>query len=527
MYLLVASCALAVRFGFWSQIRGTPLDEWHKWDQSDMATYVEQARRLADGDWLARDPYHPYHAWQRESASEEDWLRWQGPLSFHQAPLYSYALAGLSKIRADYMPLLKTLQLLIGAGTCVLIAALAGRMGGTAAALIAGSIAAFYAPQYYLEIQALREGPAVFGFLLIVLGAIRYADLPRGSSQRRLLGSAALLGAGIGLYSLFHETATVLGVVAAGIVVWHGAPRFGARTAIALAALAAGFFVGSAPLFVRNAAIGAPIFTGSSRFAVNLATVNMSTAIDGGATLKPPGPQLKQIMDASGGATWAVAREVWRGYEGERTRLFANWAHRLRMMWATVELPDNTSIAFYRRHSSVLRASLSFRWILPGALALGTVWLAERLRGRRGKSPAFRLGPWLGAQAHAHAVLLAFVSLLALGLSVNPPQARYRLFLVPAFTIYTSLAVVAAARFAASRRWAPAAGLVAATAAFAAFHAWVSEPRRNAEDRYSDYKVAASLYRKRGNEEAAAEYTLRRVIGPASDRARELRPDAD
>ena len=185
------------------------------------------------------------------------------------------------------------------------------------------------------------------------------------------------------------------------------------------------------------------------------------------------------------------------------------------------------SIAFYRRHSSVLRASLSFRWILPGALALGTVWLAERLRGRRGKSPAFRLGPWLGAQAHAHAVLLAFVSLLALGLSVNPPQARYRLFLVPAFTIYTSLAVVAAARFAASRRWAPAAGLVAATAAFAAFHAWVSEPRRNAEDRYSDYKVAASLYRKRGNEEAAAEYTLRRVIGPASDRARELRPDAD
>ena len=109
VYLLVALCALAVRFGFWTQIRGTPLDEWHTWDQSDMATYVEQARRLAAGDWLARDPYHPYHAWQRGAASEAEWLRWYGPQSFHQAPLYSYGLAALSKLRTDYLPLAKGL----------------------------------------------------------------------------------------------------------------------------------------------------------------------------------------------------------------------------------------------------------------------------------------------------------------------------------------------------------------------------------------------------------------------------------
>jgi len=35
---------------------------------------------------------------------------------------------------------------------------------------------------------------------------------------------------------------------------------------------------------------------------------------------------------------------------------------------------------------------------------------------------------------------------LAAAMTVVPPQARYRLFLVPAFIVYTSLFVVAVAR---------------------------------------------------------------------------------
>jgi hypothetical protein len=257
VYLLVALCALAVRFGFWSQIRGTPLDEWHQWDQSDMATYVEQARRLADGDWLARGPYHPYHAWQREAASEEDWLRWYGAQSFHQAPLYSYGLAALSKVSGDPIALAKALQLLLGAGTCVLIAQLAGLLGGTAAALVAGLVAANYGPLYYLEAQLLREGPAVFGYLAIVLAAIRHASLPGVTKSRRLALSAGVLGLAIGVYALFYETASVLIVAAAAVVCVHGLRRT-RRPALALAALFAGCALGYAPLVARNVAIGAP-----------------------------------------------------------------------------------------------------------------------------------------------------------------------------------------------------------------------------------------------------------------------------
>ena len=526
VYLLIAFCALAVRFGYWAQIHGTPLDEWHVWDQSDMATFIEQARRLAAGDWLARDPYHPYHRWQEEAASEEKWLHWYGPFSFHQAPLYSYGLAVLSKLRTDYLPLAKGLQLALGAGTCVLLAHLAARVGGVAVALVAGLVMTLYGPLFYLESQLLREGPAVFWFLLIVWATIRHAELPSGTPGQRLATSAALLGLLLGAYALFYENATVLALAAASTVLVHGA-RSSPRLAVAaLAALAAGYGIGFAPMVARNAVVGAPLWTASSRLGINLAYSNMSSAADGGATFSFPGPQLAEIMDASDGTPWKIGREVWRGYEGQRGRFFANWAHRFRAIWAATELPDNTSFGFYRRHSSILDASLSFRWIFPGAVAVWLAWSAGWLMSRRGRKPRersdrFSIVSWFGEHAGAHATLISFTLLLVLAMSVVPPQARYRLFLVPAFILYTSFALVAAARWIGSHRVVPAVGLGATALAAAGFHVWLSEPRIDAEDRYVDYTVVASIYRKRGNEDAAAEYSRRRVIGPSTLRSRE------
>ena len=526
----MALCALAVRFGYWSQIHGTPLDEWQKWDQSDMATYVEQANRLAAGDWLARDPYHPYHRWQEQAASEADWLRWYGPLSFHQAPLYSYGLAALSQLRSDYLPLAKVLQLVLGAGTCVLLAHLAGRLGGTAVAGVAGLIAALYGPLYYLEAQPLREGPAVFWFLVVMWAAICHVDLPPESPLRRRVSSATRLGLLVGAYALFYENATVLALAAAGAVFVSTARVAPRRAVVALAALAAGYGIGFAPMVARNAAVGAPLGSASSRLGINLAYGNMSSANDGGATFSFPGPQLKQIMDASDGVPWKIAREVWRGYEGQRAQWFENWAHRFRAVWASSELPDNTSFGFYQRHSSILRASLSFPWIFPGAAAVCLAWLAEWWLSRRRRDAierANRLGlvSWFGEHAGAHATLITFTLILAVAMSVVPPQARYRLFLVPAFIVYTSFALVAVARLLASRRIAAAAGLCGAAACAAALQAWVSQPWLRAEDRYVDYTVVASIYEKRGNEQAAAEYRRRRVLGPSSDRATQTAPD--
>jgi len=49
-----------------------------------MATYIEQAKRIASGDWLARNPCHPDHIWQRKSGTETDW---PGVLAAQRNPL--------------------------------------------------------------------------------------------------------------------------------------------------------------------------------------------------------------------------------------------------------------------------------------------------------------------------------------------------------------------------------------------------------------------------------------------------------
>jgi hypothetical protein len=237
----------------------------------------------------------------------------------------------------------------------------------------------------------------------------------------------------------------------------------------------------------------------------------MSSAVGGGAEFYEPGPQLVQIMDASGGSAWGIAREVWRGYEGQRSRLFVNWAGRLRAAWASAELPDNTSYGFYRRHSSILRASLSFAWIFPTASAILAIVAAELLARRRSS----QLVTWFAERSSDHATLAVFTLLLMIALTVVHPQARYRLFVVPAAIVYSSFALVAAGRWIASRRWPQLAGLAGATVLFAALQAWISEPHANVEDRYVDYTVAGSIYRKRGNDAAADEYFRRRVIDPA------------
>ena len=204
---VVALVALAVRFAAWEEIRGTPLDAWHEWGETDMATYLEQARRLAGGGWLAPEPYHPYHAWQ-SVAPPERWVGWYGPGVFHQAPLYSYALALALRGGGDPLARAKALQLALGAASALLAFAIALRLAGPIAATTAGLLIALHGPLVALEAQLLREGPAIFGLLAVLALLVRHLGPPlRGP------GSAALLGAALGAFAMLHELARVAAIL--------------------------------------------------------------------------------------------------------------------------------------------------------------------------------------------------------------------------------------------------------------------------------------------------------------------------
>ena len=81
----MVAVAIVWRLAFWAAVRGTPLATWHEWAESDMATFVAQAERIADGDWLLRRPYYPYHAWMQR-VPEQEMALWRPRGALYQPP---------------------------------------------------------------------------------------------------------------------------------------------------------------------------------------------------------------------------------------------------------------------------------------------------------------------------------------------------------------------------------------------------------------------------------------------------------
>lgn len=491
--------ALAVRLAYWSQIRYTPLDVWHLWDQTDMATYLAQAQRFAAGDWLGRDPYHPYHSWQRSAGTEEDWLRWYPPGTFHQAPLYSYVLACVSKLADDVVGTVKLLQILLGSLTCVLVAAIARRTAGDLAGLIAGLAAAFYAPLFYLEPQILREGPALFGFVLLLWLLIERTREDAGG-RSFWWRSPVAIGAWVGISAMFYEVGAVL-AAGALIVVAGGAARRSRRDALAAAGgVVLGMALGFSPLAARNLLVGAPPLATSSRLGVNLAYANMAGVAGEGLVFAEPGPELKRILDAARGSNTAILREVWSGYEGRRGELPRRVARRFAAVWSDVEIPDNTAFAFYRREVPLLREAPTFSWIFAPAVAAWALAGLDALRRRRPASGAsgerLPLGPadrGPGGAGQPHLILGVFLLFVSLALTAVLPQARYRLFVVPPLLVYAASLAATLWRWIRERRVLPFAIASLAVAVIVSIQISASAPLRRLVDRPIDYIVAGRI----------------------------------
>ena len=127
--------------------------------ESDMYVFDQWARRIADGDVLGRQVYHPLNAWQLDSAPSEKWKVWYGESPvFYKAPFYAYLVAALYRLGGDAMVLLALLQILAAAASTVLLGRITGEIFGATAGLWAALIYAVYAPDIHFDVVMLR-GP--------------------------------------------------------------------------------------------------------------------------------------------------------------------------------------------------------------------------------------------------------------------------------------------------------------------------------------------------------------------------------
>jgi len=482
-----------------------------------MATYIEQGKRIAAGDWLARDPYHPYHLWQSASGTEADWLRWYHPHAFHQAPFYSYAYAVISKLSSHPEAVLKALQLVAGAVTALIFGLVARALSGDVAGVMTGLICALYGPLYYLECQILREGSALLAIAILLLLVVRHVQRAETRWEQQ-----AAIGLFLGLFAMFHEFALLLAVVTVVVLAFHAARRSAAAACAAVVATMLGYLVGFSPLLARNIIVGAAPLSVSSRPHLTIALANMPESPMRGIVFGAPGQQFREILDASGGTTLGVLREVWRAYDGRRAEFFRNWWSRFNAIASGGELPDNTSFEFHRAHIAILAISLTFRTVFPLGAAGIAATLVGLLLSLVAKGPAAADATQRTKRA-VHLAVLAYLPPVVLALSFVNVQARYRMILVPFLMIYSGVLFADLFRLVGNRHVFAASLLCATAIVFAVYQRGESALLEPHCHRAADPTIVAQMYSQAGNKAAAVAYLEEAVRIDADDPSARVR----
>lgn len=432
---LIFALAALVRLAALLELRGEP---WNEILLGDAAHFDAWGRRLAAGGSDA------------------------GTV-FFQAPLYPYLLAAVYRLFGHAPDLVRVLQCLGGALAAALVADAARRLAGARGGLVAGLLAALYAPAIWYDLQIEKTSLALTltAVLLRVLVAARGGTPPPAPSRRRL-AAAALAGVALGLLALLRENALVLALPLGWALARATGPGRRARAAV-LGAAAAGLVACLLPVALHNAAAGGVPLPTTANAGVNFWIGNGAGA-NGQYREIVPGrghPDYEQqdarrlAEEASGRALGpaGVSRHWFaralREMAEQPGAAAANLGRKLRLLAGRAEIMDSVALASFQDASWVLRAlgPVGFGLLLPLAAA-GAV-----LAARRGGA-----GPLLlGAGLLAASILAFFVA------------GRFRLGLAPLFFPLAALAVV-------NWREAPRRPLAAAALALAALLAWWPQP---------------------------------------------------
>lgn len=444
--------ALALRLIYLAEISGTAIWDWYAWEESDMDTFLKVARQILSGDWLVREPYHPYHEWQQKIAPAEEWSRWYGPHVFHQVPGYYYLLALMLKLFAGSIGFVMIVQMILGACHAALLGAVGKKVIGGAGGVLVGFMAASYGPFIGAEAMVLRDGIAMllatFGFYSIFLAL----DLTNHGTPRAAGGAWLAAGLVLGLGAFTKETGFVL---IAAIWLWV----VGRGLFLPALLLLAGSVIGLSPIIVRNLIVGAGPLAFSPQGSINFVLANAADAAAGGVVFVPFS-SFRAIMEQSQGRPVETVLATLQTYQWDLTLFFANVWAKFSAIWSNIEQPDNFSFVYLTLHSDLLRILPRFVciWLLAalGIAVLALRWCVARIRGLR-NHPATLRASSTGSLVYSPSLIgltLFVVFFHVSAQSFAPVMTRYRLVVVPYLMLLAGWLLVEVVRYLSARRWA-------------------------------------------------------------------------
>ena len=441
---------------------------------------------LHDADWfgLYIGDGEVYREWALGIAGG-DWL---GDRVFYQAPLYPYFLGVIYALGGDSPLVVRLVQIIIGAGACVLLALCAARLGDRRAGWAARVLPACYPQAIYFDALFQKSMLDFFCFALVL-----YAIARALHEERAWWWGAA--GGALALFMLTRENAAALAAV---VLVWLGWRAWrvgGARRWGAAGAVAGGLTAVLLPVALRNYAVGGEFHLTSSQLGPNLYIGNNPDASGSYMSLRPSrGHADYERIDATElaaaglGIAAPTPRQVSRYWVGKTfDYVRAQPAHWLALMGRkahllvhAVERADTESIYAVRQYGRLLWAmSHVFTFGVLLALAGGAVWVLGTGRG------------W--------AVVYALAAVYGLSVIAFFVFDRYRHPLAAPLLLMAGCGLAGAARWWRTASAGRRGGAVAVMAVLLAVTHWpsgtaVAEQRATAELAYAN-----ELYRQRGD----------------------------
>ena len=438
-------------------------------EQTDMHTFWEWAKTIAAGDWLGQNPYRPFFDWMQQTASRETWDRWQGGKEvFHQAPLYPYFVASLLEMRQS-LGFILFVQAVIGSLQPLVMFLLARRLFDERAGLLAAAVTAFYGPFVFYEAVLLRDWLIPLLEPLIVLMAL---PARAGPTAGRWLGMGCIMG----IAALTKETTILLSIaVTLWLVLQLGRPYRQSLHCVGL--LVAGFLLCVAPLVIRNALVGAPMYTvsGQGTGSVVLGLLPGTDPVGLSKFTDELGPLLVKTDARPSG----MIAEVLRSFHGDYLQLLRHQLLKLRGLLDPYEPPNNNVSYYYGEDiSPVLRFAIDYRLVL----LLGIVGLLFSM-GHRSRYSLL----------HVYALVALAVQMVTVILS------RFRLGLVPVLILGAAFFLTRVVDLSRDRRWGQIVVMWTMVFAVAILQfAWASryDPSINPGKYWElpDYRVAAWIY---------------------------------
>ncbi len=397
--LLIALIALAVRVAYIVEVNAHPLMTT---TTGDPQVYDLRALEIAGGQWAADDVF------------------------FHSSPVYPYILGVIYAIFGHSYTAVRIIQSLFGVGSCLLLWSMARTLFGPKQGLIAGVIAALYAPFIFFDAEILMITYVIFFGLLSLWLLLRYQDHGK-------LWLALAAGAAIGVSALGKPN-MLLFVPAAALWIWwvfRGSAR-AAETVRAASLVVIGVVLLIAPMTIMNTVIADDFVLTSSNGGINFWIGNNRGA--DGTFLVAQNMRTDLYAQSKMAAEVAVGRELkpsevssyWFGegmkfvtsQPGAELKLLGR---KLLLFWNAYEIPNHYDINYFRQVSKILGLNpFIFGWIVPfGFLGM----YVSRRHWRK------------------YAVLYAFGLTYLLSLMPFFVTSRYRLPVVPVMIVFCAHAL--------------------------------------------------------------------------------------